>query len=183
MAEPPAVRLARDFDQAWGWFAQDGVLQEAIVPSGERPYLVWLVRVPLTPGVHRLRDLLGSRPWQLPDEWLHMTVQEVGFVDPPAEAPPPPSRSMSLGPPNVLWGSVVLEVHSSGLDRPFKLPHVSVLYADHTGPDPKLRQLLARARQDWEPDALTTDAMELVAVDVSRRFGPWTTLRRVQIRG
>ncbi|HEU4760164.1 MAG TPA: hypothetical protein VFT91_09325 [Dehalococcoidia bacterium] len=180
MEEPPASRFARDFDQAWQWFVQDPLLMAAALPSGGRPYLVWLARLPLTDGIRRLRRLLGDRRWLLPDDWLHMTVRELGFVEPDAAHPPPapPQRTVRLGPPNVLRDSVVLEVRGSGLDGPFRLPHASILYSDATRLDPELRDVLAAARAAWRSEGVSLEAMELVAVDTGRPFGPWTVLAR-----
>jgi hypothetical protein len=184
LAQTPSAPLARDFAEAWARFAAEPVLGQSSFPVGEGPYLVWLVRLPVTPGIERLRRLLDRRRWQLPDDWLHMTVQEIGFRDPPDGDPPPsPNPTLTLGPPNVLTDAVVLEVRGSGLDAPFRLPHVSVLYSERSGPDPQLRDLLARAREDWQPDTVAVEALELVAVDFSRRFAPWTTLERMALKG
>lgn len=178
-APPP---LARDFAEAWSRFAAAPVLGQSSFPAGEGPYFVWLVRLPLTPAIERLRRLLGDRRWQLPDGWLHMTVQEIGFQERPAGDPPaPPRPTLTLGPPNVLTDAVVLEVQGSGLDAPFRLPHASVLYSERPGPDAELRDLLACARDDWLPDIVELEALELVTVDFSRRFAPWITLERIAL--
>ncbi len=181
MGDPPASRFASDFDQAWQWFVQDPLLLASVLPSGDRPYLVWVVRLPPTEGIQRLRRLLGDRRWLLPDNWLHMTVRELGFVEPDVDQPPPapPNRTVQLGPPNVLRDSVVLEVHGSGLYGSFRLPHASILYSDAHRHDPELRDILAQAREDWRREELGLEAMELVAVDTGRPFNPWTVLSRV----
>jgi len=182
LAPTAPAPLARDFAEAWSRFAAEPVLGQSSFPAGEGPYLVWLVRLPLTPAIERLRRLLGDRRWQLPDDWLHMTVQEIGFQKSPAGDPPaPPSPTLTLGPPNVLTDAVVLEVRGSGLDAPFRLPHASVLYSERPGPDPELRDRLARAREDWPPDTVVVETLELVAVDFTRRFAPWTTLERIAL--